>query len=136
MGTPRWSVLYDGDCAFCRKSLELLQRWDRHGILEPVNARDATHPRLNDPRVAGAPLLERMHVLTPAGRLLGGYAAVREIIRHLPWGWLIAPWLYIPGVPWLGEHAYRGIARNRFRILPCRNGACAVQQTDRPITRA
>ena len=45
---------------------------------------------------------------------------------RLPATALIAPFLYIPGVPWLGNKAYLWIAKNRFKLIPCKDGNCAV----------
>ena len=120
-------VLYDGDCVFCCKSIELLKKLDWLRKLEYVNVRDETQPILRAPPVAGAPLLEQMHVL-PAGSqtLYGGYRAIRWIAWRLPATWLIAPLLYLPGMTWLGQKLYMAVARNRFKIIPCEHGVCKV----------
>jgi len=120
-------VLYDGDCAFCCKSIALLQKLDWLGKLEYVNVRDETQPLLKEPLIAAAPLLEQMHVLPPAGNALyGGYQAIRFIAWRLPLTWLVAPFLYLPGMTWLGQKIYLWIARNRFKIIPCEHGVCSV----------
>lgn len=122
-------VLYDGDCAFCRKSVGLLQRLDWLGKLEYVNVRDRSQPILQEPLIAAAPLLEQMHVLPAAGgALYGGYRAIRFLAWRLPLCWPIAPFLYLPGMTWLGQKIYLWIARNRFQIIPCEHGACSVPQ--------
>lgn len=125
---PKARVLYDGDCAFCRKSVELVRRLDWLSLLEFVNVRDAEQPVLREPSVAGAPLLEQMHVLTRVGKLYGGYGAVRWIAWRLPLLWPIAPLLYLPGVTQLGDRLYRWVARNRFRLVPCQHGVCQIQR--------
>src|SRR5436190_531910 len=100
-------VIYDGDCAFCRKSIAILRRLDWLHRLVFINARAPDEPLLHQPPVAGAPLLDQMHALTPAGRLYGGYGAIRYISWLLPLLWPIAPVLYLPGVAQLGDRAYR-----------------------------
>ena len=35
-------------------------------------------------------------------------------------------WLYVPGVPALGQRLYLWIARNRFRLVPCHGGVCTL----------
>ena len=120
-------ALYDGDCAFCRKSLDLVKRLDWLGRLAYVNVRE-DQPLLHAPPVAGAPLLEQMHVLTAGGRLVGGYRAVRWLAWRLPLLWPIAPLLYLPGVTQLGDRLYRWVARNRFRLVPCQHGVCSIQK--------
>ncbi len=129
MSDRRAQVLYDGDCAFCRKSIHLLRRLDWFKQLEYVNVRDGAKAILQSPRVAGAPLTEEMHVLTPDGRgLFHGFGALRWLAWRLPLLWPLAPFLYVPGIPRLGQQAYLWVARNRFRIVPCHGGVCTIQR--------
>ena len=68
-----------------------------------------------------------MHVLTPDRRqAYAGYRAFRWIAWRLPLTWLVAPFLYLPGVPWLGNRVYRWVAKNRFNLVPCDDGGCKV----------
>ncbi|MBI2804875.1 MAG: DUF393 domain-containing protein [Planctomycetes bacterium] len=121
------SVLYDGDCAFCCKSVELLKKLDWLGKLAFINVRDTAQPLLNAPPVTGAPLLEQMHVLTRDRlRLHGGYRAIRCLAWRLPLTWVIAPFLYLPGMTYFGQKIYLWIARNRFKIIPCEHGVCSL----------
>lgn len=120
-------VLYDGDCAFCCKSVELLQKLDWRNKLECINVRDDRQAFLKEPPIAGAPLLEQMHVVPANGQeIYGGYRAIRWIAWRLPLTWLFAPFLYLPGMTWLGQKFYLWIARNRFKIIPCEHGVCKV----------
>ena len=120
-------VFYDGDCAFCCKSIDLLKKLDWLGKLDYVNVRDETQPILSEAPLAGAPLLDQMHVLPSAGgTLYGGYSAIRWLAWRLPLTWLAAPFLYLPGMTYLGQKFYLWIARNRFKIVPCEHGACKV----------
>jgi predicted DCC family thiol-disulfide oxidoreductase YuxK len=126
---PRAHVFYDGDCPLCRKSVAILRKLDWLGRLEYVNSRDADQPILRAPPIATAPLLDEMHLLTPDGkRLYHGFGAFRWMAWRLPPCWVIAPFLYIPGVPWLGQRIYLWIARRRFHLLPCRHGVCTIEQ--------
>lgn len=132
----RAAVLFDGDCAFCRQSIALLKRLDWCRRLAYVNVRDAGNPLLKVPVLAQAALVEEMHVLTPDGaRLYHGFGALRWLAWRLPALWLIAPFLYVPGVPALGQKAYLWIARNRFRIVPCHGGVCTIQRKEESTTR-
>lgn len=120
-------VLYDGACAFCCKSVDLLKRLDWLGKFEYVNVRDHTHDVMKEPSVASAPLLEQMHVLTPdRTHLHGGYRAIRWLAWRLPATFLFAPLLYLPGMTYLGQRIYLAIARNRFKIIPCEHGVCSI----------
>jgi predicted DCC family thiol-disulfide oxidoreductase YuxK len=126
---PRARVFYDGDCPLCRRSVEILRSLDWFGRLEYVNARDTEQALLKQPPLATAPLLDQMHLLTPDGkRLYHGFGAFRWMAWRLPLCWPIAPFLVVPGIPWLGQRVYLWIARRRFHLLPCRHGVCTIEQ--------
>jgi predicted DCC family thiol-disulfide oxidoreductase YuxK len=122
----RAQVLYDGHCAFCRRSVALLRRLDWLGRLAYADARD---PAQRPAGVALDPdrLLEEMHVLSADGRrVYHGFAALRWLAWRLPLLWPVAPLLYLPGVPALGQRLYLWVARNRFRLVPCHGGVCTL----------
>jgi len=121
-------VLYDGDCAFCRRSIAALQKLDWLRRFAYVNVRDTKEAILQQPPVLGAPLLEQMHVVTPAGKLYGGYGAVRWLAWRVPLLCPCAPFLYLPGVTQLGDRLYRWVARHRFQLVPCQHGACQIKR--------
>ena len=128
--SDRTRVIYDGDCQFCRRSLALVKKLDWLGRLAYVDVRDASQPLLQQPPVAGAPLLEQMHVLTPRGRFYAGYRAIRAIAWRVPLLWPVAPLLYLPGMTWLGQRLYLWVARNRFNLIPCQHGVCTIKRND------
>jgi predicted DCC family thiol-disulfide oxidoreductase YuxK len=130
--TPRRAaVFFDGNCAFCRKSIALLKRLDWCGRLTYVNFREADNPLLGTPALAQAPLADEMHLLTPDGSgVYHGFAAFRWLAWRLPALWPAAPLLHLPGVPALGQKLYLWIARNRFRLVPCHGGVCTIQRKE------
>jgi predicted DCC family thiol-disulfide oxidoreductase YuxK len=123
----RAQVLYDGQCPLCLKSIALLRRLDWLHVLNYVNVRDPDQLAACDVIVPQGRLLEEMHLITPGGRqLLHGFNAFRWMAWRLPALWLLAPFLYIPGVPTLGQRVYLWVARNRFRLVPCHGGVCTL----------
>ncbi|MGH9677418.1 MAG: thiol-disulfide oxidoreductase DCC family protein, partial [Candidatus Acidiferrum sp.] len=120
-------LLYDGECAFCRKSVALLRSLDWLNVLRYENGRDPANwpqivPPLNHDR-----LLEEMHLLPAAGgRIYHGFGAFRWMAWRLPLLWPIAPFLHIPGVPFIGQRLYLWVARNRFALVPCHGGICTL----------
>ncbi len=122
-------VLYDGDCAFCRFSIRWLQWLDWLKKLDFVNVRK-DHPVLDEPGVIAAPLLDQMHVWTMKGQLYGGYQAVRWIAWRLPLLFPLAPFLHLPGITQLGDAAYKWVARNRFKLVPCEHGECQLPRKE------
>ncbi|CAN5821023.1 hypothetical protein BH24CHL5_BH24CHL5_13530 [soil metagenome] len=115
----RLTVLYDDDCGFCRWSVSQLRPMDRHGRLEFVPLQHAAdHPGRPDlARLAGASdLAGAIHVVRPDGEACAGGAAMLEILDALPGGWLLRPWVLLPGMAALLDVGYRAVADNRNRI--------------------
>jgi predicted DCC family thiol-disulfide oxidoreductase YuxK len=115
MGADRTrpTLVYDGDCGFCRRSVDLLRRWDR-------DQRIALVPFQDEARVAAfgirlPALAAAMHLVLPPpdGRVLAGADAVPELLRLLPGkGWLA--WGFrVPGVRAVARRLYAWIARRR-----------------------
>ncbi|HEY2786034.1 MAG TPA: DUF393 domain-containing protein [Fimbriiglobus sp.] len=120
-------VLFDGQCPLCRRSVDILKRLDWLGRLAFQDCRDeARWPPSAHPLVMTR-LLEEMHVVTPdRKRAFAGYAAFRWMAWRLPVAWLVAPFLYIPGIPWLGNKIYLWVAKRRMNLVPCHDGICQL----------
>jgi predicted DCC family thiol-disulfide oxidoreductase YuxK len=120
-------VLYDGACPLCQKSIRLLRAIDWLKKLTFHDARDVAHLPKADVPLLPKRLIEEMHVLTPDRKhALAGFKAFRWMAWRLPLTFLSAPFLYIPGVPWLGNRVYLWVAKNRFRLVPCKDGVCQL----------
>ena len=125
--TPKATVLFDGDCAFCQKSISILKRLDWFHRLDYHSAREFETIRSHSAPLEQQKMIEEMHVLTTDGsRSYAGFKAFRWIAGRLPALWLTVPFLYIPGIPFLGQKIYLWVARNRFNLVPCHDGQCAV----------
>ena len=125
---PRQAVLlYDGECPLCLKSVSVLQRLDWFHVVHYQNARDIQHLPPSPVPLDAQKLLEEMHLITPDRRAVyRGFGAFRWLAWRLPLLFVFAPLLYLPGVPKLGRRLYRWVARNRFNLVPCHDGACAL----------
>lgn len=120
-------VLFDGECPLCRKTTSILKRLDWLGLLRFHNCRDAKGIPENSAHLDAASMIAEMHVLTPdRTRALAGFRAVRWIAGRIPLLWPLYPMLFIPGMPKLGQRIYLWVARNRFQLLPCREGICTI----------
>ncbi len=113
----RPTLIYDGDCGFCRRSVDLLQRWDRE-------QRIALIPFQDQARMAafGIPLpalAAAMHLILPApdGRVLAGADAVPELLRLLPGKRWLALGFRVPGVLPVARRLYAWIARRRHCLV-------------------
>jgi len=124
---PKGIVLFDGDCAFCRRSVAILARLDWFRRMDFQNFRDKEHLPESFVSLDESRMNEEMHVLTPNRReLFAGFAAFRWIAARLPLGWMAVPLMYVPGVPRLGQRIYLWIAKNRMKLVPCRDGQCEI----------
>jgi predicted DCC family thiol-disulfide oxidoreductase YuxK len=125
-------LLYDGHCAFCRKSVDLVRRLDWLGVVRFTDARDPAALPATDAPLDPERLLAEMHLVPPGGgRVYHGFGALRWLAWRLPLLWPLAPFLYLPGVPVLGQRLYLWVARNRFRLVPCHGGVCTLPSRPR-----
>jgi predicted DCC family thiol-disulfide oxidoreductase YuxK len=119
-------LLYDGMCPLCRRSVAVLQKLDWLRTIDYRSAREPANVPATDPPLEPARLLEEMHLVTTQDHVYHGFGAFRWMAWRLPLLWLVAPFLYVPGVPWIGQKIYLWIARNRFQLVPCKDGVCTV----------
>lgn len=120
-------VLFDGDCAFCQKTVRILKKLDWLGKLQFQNCREPENIPPNSANLHAERMLEEMHLLTPdRANAYAGFKAVRWIFARLPLTWIAWPFMFIPGVPQIGQKIYLFIARHRYKIVPCHNGICTI----------
>ena len=130
MSQWEFKLLYDGQCPFCRREAQWLQRRDRHGRLafEDISAPgfDASRYGVTQAEVMGV-----MHGIFADGRIVRKVAAFREAYRVVGLGWLLAPTGW-PGLRWIADRFYEWFARNRAGIgrffggPVCAEGTCEV----------
>ena len=126
--TATYDIFMDGSCSFCRWTQTKVEPYDSNSRLRFLD--------YNDPRVAAEAPFSReeldneMHVRTPEGAWLKGFAAWRELLLALPklkWlGYLVN----VPPVRWVGPYAYAFIARHRYSLpgapARCDSDTCAI----------
>lgn len=120
-------VLYDGMCPLCQRAVRILKRLDWFKRLHFQDCRDTDNwPPSAVPLTLKA-LLEEMHLVTPdRKRAPAGYRAFRWMAWRIPLLMPLAPLMYFPGVPWVGNKVYLWIAKNRYNLVPCDDGGCKV----------
>jgi predicted DCC family thiol-disulfide oxidoreductase YuxK len=121
-------VIYDGECAFCVSSVEQVRRLDVFRRLSYADARDASlladHPEVDPARA-----LARLQLVPPGRGALEGFYALRWLAGRLPLLWILWPVLWIPGIAPIGVRAYDFVARNRFVLGSCDQGACELDRS-------
>lgn len=129
-------VLFDGACPLCQRGVRLLKRLDWLKRCYYQDCRDTANlPPCSVPLLPQR-LLEQMHLVTlDRKHARVGYDAFRWLAWRLPLTVAIAPFMYLPGVQWLGHKAYLWVANNRFELVPCSHGQCRVslKQPQPPI---
>jgi predicted DCC family thiol-disulfide oxidoreductase YuxK len=113
----RLLVVWDDRCSFCSRWVALFVRldWLGHVELLPLSRPDA-YARYGITQDAA---LEALQLRAADGSVHGGFEAVRRVAYALPLTMLLAPWLALPPVRWLGGAVYRRTARRRL----CRVGS-------------
>jgi predicted DCC family thiol-disulfide oxidoreductase YuxK len=119
---PTVLVLYDGSCGLCRRTVGLIRVLD---VLGHVRVHDVLNewPQLVGVGLSQAACLQTMHVLDGT-RVFTGFRGYRTLAWHLPLWWPVVPFLYLPGVPFVGERVYDHVAARRHL-----NG-CPVPRSD------
>ncbi|KPK63921.1 MAG: hypothetical protein AMS21_06470 [Gemmatimonas sp. SG8_38_2] len=116
----RWTLIYDGQCRFCQRQVELALGFDVDGRIDAVPFQSADPERFGVSRLAAE---EAMHLVAPTGTVWRGAAATREIVRLLPRIRLLAWLFHLPGAMLIAERVYRSVAKRRHRF-GCNSSAC------------
>ena len=124
---PLRTVIFDGDCAFCLRSIALGRRLDWWRRME-WRARLEPGVRERFPQLSHEETQRRMVSIRPDGRTYGGFFAVRDIMLHLPLTALPALLLFLPGVSWVGVPLYQWVASHRYRFSGTGDDHCPVRR--------
>jgi len=111
----KYTLVYDGDCRVCTRSVNVLRGLDRNHEIEIVPSQ-ATGIAERFPWISSADFAEAIQLIGPSRETWQGAAAIEEMLRVLPRGRWIA-WMYrIPFARQLADKFYRWFARNRYRF--------------------
>jgi len=117
------AVLYDGHCGFCLRSVFGLQILDHLSKIKFISFWDKVAKEKIAPDLKIKDLDRAMHVRSPSGKTYKGFYAFRRLSWSLPSLWLMAPLLYVPGVPLVGCRIYSKVAQRRKR---CSHKRCQL----------
>jgi predicted DCC family thiol-disulfide oxidoreductase YuxK len=108
--TKQALVLWDGQCGFCRRGIEWVERRNGNHLLRPMAYQQAPSPPMT-PELRAA-CAQAMHVLTPDGRWLRGGRASLYILERIGFP-ALSRVLSLPPLVWGVEAGYWLVARNR-----------------------
>lgn len=123
------TVLYDGNCGLCLRSVFWLRLLDHLKSLRFVDFRDTELRTKVAPHLKLEDLDRAMHILVPdqnaklEARSYRGFDAFRHMAWGLPALWIAAPFLYIPPIPFVGRKIYGQIA---LRRKTCTHEKCTI----------
>jgi predicted DCC family thiol-disulfide oxidoreductase YuxK len=119
-------VVYDGQCAFCRKQVERFRRRDAQKVFEYLS-RQAEGIEQRFPGLADGDFDSGMRLVHPDQSISVGADAVYEIARRVS-GWKRLAWLYrVPVLNSICRAGYAWIAKNRHKLArKCEDGACKM----------
>ena len=121
-----WTLVYDGYCPLCIRTMTQLDALDGARRLRYVDLeREWARAEELVPGVSRENMREEMAVVTPDGGVLRGFFAFREISKRLVALWPMVPVLFAPGAEWAGTRVYAWVAAHRSRRL-CEGSACAA----------
>lgn len=115
MRPERPTLIYDGDCGFCRQCVERVLRWDQEHRLTVVPFQDRT--RVAEFGIPLPALAAAMHVVLPDGRVFAGADAAPEILRLLPGKRWLARAFDLPGVRPVARWLYARVAARRHCLV-------------------
>jgi predicted DCC family thiol-disulfide oxidoreductase YuxK len=95
---PRWTLVYDADCGFCKWIVSVLVGWDRRGRLEP----------------RGVQGIDAVGLIAPDGERYSAGAALAPLLRLLPGG--AVPARLLDRFPGVTNRAYDWVAGNRSKL--------------------
>ncbi len=111
-------VFIDGECLLCNHTVAFLAERDPKGILHFAHLQGELAAQWLAPADLDVGRGGAVVLIEPdrAGRMSKRSAAILRTLGRLGRGWaLLAPLASIPGVPAVGDIAYRFIAKNRDR---------------------
>lgn len=120
-------LLFDGDCAFCSRTAEVIRHSiPTSGTVEPWQFADL--PAL------GTTQAQAEHEVVWVGRdgsVHGGAQAIAHLLIDAGRWWAVLGWaLRVPPIRWIAYVGYRLVAINRHR-LPGGTPACALPSVQR-----
>jgi len=111
MDIDRATLIYDGECGFCRQTVAIVSEWDREHRVTLIPFQEQA--RVAAFQIPLPALAAAMHLVLPDGRVLAGADAAPDLLRLLPGKRWLAGVFAVPGVLPVARRVYGWIARQR-----------------------
>lgn len=106
-------VFYDGTCGICKQTMNWFRFFDVFKNLRYVDYHQEEDRNTLAPEIPYEQLDHAMHVKSSSGHYTAGFYAFRSICRYATILLPLWPFLYVPGVPFVGQTVYAHIAKRR-----------------------
>lgn len=113
MASRRGDLVFDGGCGICLKTMALVDALNWSGRARLLDATRWETVAAAHPELSQEACFEDIHFVDAKGTAFRGFEAYRALAWRLPLTVLVAPLLYLPGVPELGRRVYRHVADGR-----------------------
>lgn len=119
-------LVFDGDCAFCTRSVRFIERRiRRHPTARSWQSLDLEWLGLTE-----AMCTEAVQLVGSDGEVSSAHVAVARTLIHGGRGWaILGRLMLVPGVRSIAGVVYRWVAQNRHR-MPGGTAACSVERSD------
>lgn len=116
---PKPRLLYDGSCAFCQHSVEMLLVLDVFENVEIVDgsALNSDHIKAVHPDLNAEKLTKKLCLVNNLGELYEGFYVFRSLCWIIPMMMPMALIFYFPGSGMIGPMIYQWIAKYRYLIF-------------------
>lgn len=115
MSQRPYTLVYDGDCRFCKRSVDLVATWDRQGKVEIVPFQSAG-VKERFPWIPEGAYVEAMQLVGPGDETWSGAVAAERLAAILPGGRPLGCLFGLPFARPVADRVYRLVARNRTRL--------------------
>ncbi len=120
-------LLFDDQCPMCTFQMRLLTWLDWLNRIELCPNSDPRCQTLA-PHLTREALNAAIHCITPEGRMHRGARCLRHVGIRLPLLFPVALFLWVLGIIWIAEIAYKWVSRNRYilsKVFGCKE-ACSI----------
>jgi len=109
------SLVYDGSCGLCRKSIKLIKVLDPSHRLNYIDMRNRAAMK-GLTKVDRQQAEQEIHLVDDRGNIRKGFFVYRALAKTLPLMYPMLILLYFPGSRFLGPVIYKLIASNRYNL--------------------
>ena len=130
---PSLDIIFDGQCAFCRRVLRMIARLDWRRQIRFYDGRDESCVARLFPMLRQSDLERAMYAVSEHGEVFRGFFAFRRLVWPVAALWPMLILFYLPGASFIGVRVYDWVSWHRHE-LGCGSKACELPLPQQPFT--